>query len=393
MLNNEVVIERSLNCSFENMDYNNSTLGTQLALLTAFENLAVGFETKKKSGTMSLDDVKYFKAGFEQYGTLIGYQSKTTGFENLDTLSLDVSIEELEGEKQGILDRFIKGFTNTFNRITDAVDDIKSSIDQWTDIKGEKYSNIVTEIEKGDREPKAIELTDTSINTSLACYFDMYGEFNIGTFSKFITSTYELVTKDKVVDWVNTFGYDQLVVSKDNEKDIPRHKPSVDFIDRFKNPEIRRWMHKDTKWAMVNNFTSPKISILTLKQNTEDGASHDYDVFKIPESTYIGKKIKLSPSDVKQLAKLLKDASKEAYTIKNILNNIRIEHLMKDFKSTLATMGYTMVLNVFALRRIMRQYNASLLFLDGAFNCSFRYFSSYIHMLDTLHSMIKKSSY
>ena len=389
----EVVIERELNKSFEAMDYNNNNLGTQLGLLNSFENIALDFEKKKNDKTLTMDDVKYFKASFEQYGNLIGYKSRTTGFEDLNNQTLEVSIEELEGEKQGILDRFIKGFTNTFNRITDSIDDLKSGFDQWTDIKSEKYSNIVSEIEKGDREAKAIELNDTSINTSLACYYDMYGEFSISNFSKFITTSHELILKDKIVDWVNTFGYDQLVVSKDNEKDIPRHKPSIDFIDRFKNPEIRRWMSKDTKWAMVNNFTSPKISILTLKQNTEDGASHDFDIFKIPESTYLGKKIKLSPSDVKQLAKLLKEASKEAYTIKNILNNIRIEHVMKDFKSTLATMGYGAVLNIFALRRIIRQYNVSMLFLDGAFNCSFRYFSSYIHMLDTLHNMIKKSSY
>ena len=389
----EVVIERELNKSFEAMDYNNNNLGTQLGLLNSFENIALDFEKKKNDKTLTMDDVKYFKASFEQYGNLIGYKSQTTGFENLNNQTLEVSIEELEGEKQGILDRFIKGFTNTFNRITDGIDDLKSGFDQWTDIKSEKYSNIVSEIEKGDREAKAIELNDTSINTSLACYYDMYGEFSVSNFSKFITTSHELILKDKIVDWVNTFGYDQLVVSKDNEKDIPRHKPSIDFIDRFKNPEIRRWMSKDTKWAMVNNFTSPKISILTLKQNTEDGASHDFDIFKIPESTYLGKKIKLSPSDVKQLAKLLKEASKEAYTIKNILNNIRIEHVMKDFKSTLATMGYGAVLNIFALRRIIRQYNVSMLFLDGAFNCSFRYFSSYIHMLDTLHNMIKKSSY
>lgn len=389
----EVVIERELNKSFEAMDYNNNNLGTQLGLLNSFENLALDFEDKKINKTLTMDDVKYFKASFEQYGNLIGYKSQTTGFENLNNQTLEVSIEELEGEKQGILDRFIKGFTNTFNRITDGIDDLKSGFDQWTDIKSEKYQNIVSEIEKGDREAKAIELNDTSINTSLACYFDMYGEFTISNFSKFITTSHELILKDKIVDWVNTFGYDQLVVSKDNEKDIPRHKPSIDFIDRFKNPEIRRWMSKDTKWAMVNNFTSPKISILTLKQNTEDGASHDFDIFRIPESTYLGKKIKLSPSDVKQLAKLLKEASKEAYTIKNILNNIRIEHVMKDFKSTLATMGYGAVLNIFAIRRIIRQYNVSMLFLDGAFNCSFRYFSSYIHMLDTLHNMIKKSSY
>ena len=389
----EVVIERELNKSFEAMDYNNNNLGTQLGLLNSFENIALDFEKKKNDKTLTMDDVKYFKASFEQYGNLIGYKSQTTGFENLNNQTLEVSIEELEGEKQGILDRFIKGFTNTFNRITDGIDDLKSGFDQWTDIKSEKYSNIVSEIEKGDREAKAIELNDTSINTSLACYYDMYGEFSISNFSKFITTSHELILKDKIVDWVNTFGYDQLVVSKDNEKDIPRHKPSIDFIDRFKNPEIRRWMSKDTKWAMVNNFTSPKISILTLKQNTEDGASHDFDIFKIPESTYLGKKIKLSPSDVKQLAKLLKEASKEAYTIKNILNNIRIEHVMKNFKSTLATMGYGAVLNIFAIRRIIRQYNVSMLFLDGAFNCSFRYFSSYIHMLDTLHNMIKKSSY
>lgn len=389
----EVVIERELNKSFEAMDYNNNNLGTQLGLLNSFENIALDFEKKKNDKTLTMDDVKYFKASFEQYGNLIGYKSRTTGFEDLNNQTLEVSIEELEGEKQGILDRFIKGFTNTFNRITDGIDDLKSGFDQWTDIKSEKYSNIVSEIEKGDREAKAIELNDTSINTSLACYYDMYGEFSISNFSKFITTSHELILKDKIVDWVNTFGYDQLVVSKDNEKDIPRHKPSIDFIDRFKNSEIRRWMSKDTKWAMVNNFTSPKISILTLKQNTEDGASHDFDIFKIPESTYLGKKIKLSPSDVKQLAKLLKEASKEAYTIKNILNNIRIEHVMKDFKSTLATMGYGAVLNIFALRRIIRQYNVSMLFLDGAFNCSFRYFSSYIHMLDTLHNMIKKSSY
>lgn len=389
----EVVIERELNKSFEAMDYNNNNLGTQLGLLNSFENIALDFEKKKNDKTLTMDDVKYFKASFEQYGNLIGYKSRTTGFEDLNNQTLEVSIEELEGEKQGILDRFIKGFTNTFNRITDGIDDLKSGFDQWTDIKSEKYSNIVSEIEKGDREAKAIELNDISINTSLACYYDMYGEFSISNFSKFITTSHELILKDKIVDWVNTFGYDQLVVSKDNEKDIPRHKPSIDFIDRFKNSEIRRWMSKDTKWAMVNNFTSPKISILTLKQNTEDGASHDFDIFKIPESTYLGKKIKLSPSDVKQLAKLLKEASKEAYTIKNILNNIRIEHVMKDFKSTLATMGYGAVLNIFALRRIIRQYNVSMLFLDGAFNCSFRYFSSYIHMLDTLHNMIKKSSY
>ena len=393
MLNNEIVKERELNSSFENIDYYHSTLGTQLALLTGFESLAFDFDNKKKNDSLTPDDIKYYKAGFEQFAILIGYESKSIGFENLASQSLEVSIEELEGEKQGILDRFLKGFTNTFNRVTDTIDDIKSSLDQWTDIKSEKYDNIVNEIEKGDREPKTVELTDSGINTSLACYFDMYGEFNINTFSKFITSAHDLIIKDKVVDWVNTYGYDQLIVAKDNEKDIPRHKASIDFIDRFKNPEIRKWMHKDTKWALVNNFTSPKVSILTLKQNTEDGAWHDFDVFKIPESSYLDKKIKLSPSDVKQLAKLLKDASKEAYTIKNILNNIRIEHIMKDFKSTLATMGYGLVLNVFALRRIMRQYNVSILFLDGAFNCSFRYFSSYIHMLDTLHNMIKKSSY
>ena len=221
----------------------------------------------------------------------------------------------------------------------------------------------------------------------------MYGEFNINTFTKFVTEAHDLILKDKVVDWVNTYGYDQLIVSKDNEKDIPRCKPALDFVDRFKNQEIRRWMNKDTKWALVNNFTSPKIAILTLTQNQEDGAVHNFDYFRIPESTYLNKKIKLSPSDVKQLTKLLKDSSKEAYTIKNILNNIRIEHIMKDFKSTLATMGYGLVLNVFALRRIIRQYNVSVLFINSAFNCSFRYFSSYIHMLDTLHNMIKKSSY
>lgn len=393
MINKENTLEKDIIESFENYSATGSTLSTQLALLTGFENLVFDFETKKKNNSITVDDVKYFKAGFEQFGTLIGYEFKSTGFESLEGKSLEVSIEELEGEKQGILDRFLKGVTNTFGRITDTIDDLKTGLDQWTDIKSEKYANIVNEIEKGDREPKSIELTDSAINSSLACYFDMYGEFSIGNFTKFINEAHDLILKDKIVDWVNTYGYDQLVVAKDNEKDIPRHKPSIDFIDRFKNPEIRRWMHKDTKWAMVNNFTSPKISILTLKQNTEDGAWHDFDVFKIPESTYIGKKIKLSPTDVKQIAKLLKEASKEAYTIKNILNNIRIEHVMKDFKSTLATLGYGVVFNVFALRRLIRQYNVSLLFLDGAFNCSFRYFSSYTHMLDTLHTIIKKSSY
>lgn len=99
----------------------------------------------------------------------------------------------------------------------------------------------------------------------------MYGNFNTSTFSKFIHDYVELITKHKIYDWIDKDYLANLLVAKDNETPIPIAKPSLDFLDKLKSNEIRKWLRKDLKWAMVDKCTSSKFSILSVTQNSEDG--------------------------------------------------------------------------------------------------------------------------
>lgn len=360
--------------------------GVISGLFLALEVKSLAYDANKEKGTLSNEDINGVKQAINNINLFLGETPSSISHEDM-TLSL----EELEAEKKSMLDRFTKYLTNTGDKLATTIEDIA---DQFKKLDMSSLSNLMElkqELKSGARKFNKTSIEDTGILKDLAIYFSMYSDFKPASFGEFMNIPTELVDGG-VVDFVIKHGYDNIVVSNDNAADIPKDPVSLKVIDRIHVKNVRDWLSKDTKFAMVDRLQGDRLGVISLYQDRQETDARQ-DRFTIPASVYTNKSITLSSdADLLKLIEVCEKASKDFTKNMEEIKKLKWDTLKKNTRSALASGGYMYLFGPFALRRYLRNLNAAETLANGIVMADAKLVRSQLALMKTVYNIIKAST-
>ena len=360
--------------------------GVISGLFLALEVKSLAYDANKEKGTLSNEDINGVKQAINNINLFLGETPSSISHEDM-TLSL----EELEAEKKSMLDRFTKYLTNTGDKLATTIEDIA---DQFKKLDMSSLSNLMElkqELKSGARKFNKTSIEDTGILKDLAIYFSMYSDFKPASFGEFMNIPTELVDGG-VVDFVIKHGYDNIVVSNDNAADIPKDPVSLKVIDRIHVKNVRDWLSKDTKFAMVDRLQGDRLGVISLYQDRQETDARQ-DRFTIPASAYANKSITLSSdADLLKLIEVCEKASKDFTKNMEEIKKLKWDTLKKNTRSALASGGYVYLFGPFALRRYLRNLNAAETLANGIVMADAKLVRSQLALMKTVYNIIKAST-
>ncbi len=248
-----------------------------------------------------------------------------------------VSNEDLDGEKQNFLTRMGKSLTNVAGELGDV---IHNTLDMFKDYDMSSINYLVdleNKLKQGKVEVLTKEVFDTGINKKLGIYFSMHTEFNTSSFRDFINIPSKLFLEHDLIDNFIKYGKEYLIEEKSSS--IPNMEESIRIIDNIHIPEIRKWLHKDTKVALLNRISGNTMNIMSLQIDRNNEAEFRNDHFRIDSSYYYNKTISIDNRDLIELINICVDSSKHfmenMLMIKKLNYNSITEQLDSDAKSVM----------------------------------------------------------
>ena len=385
-LNNYIVSSESMDDKISSMESIAKDSNVVMALYLDLESKSDIYDKKKANGTLSNEDIQGVKISMENVRLFLEGDDLKSSNENL-TLSL----EELEAEKKSMIDRMLKYITNQGAFFMSTFTDLKDMFTKLDMSPVQDLAELKQELKNGNRTFEKKTVTDPSILKDLAVYFSMYKDFNVSNFEKFINIPSELIDGG-IVDFVIKHGYDNIIVSNDNAKDIPIDPVSTKVIDRIHVKSVREWLSKDTKFAMLDRLAGPKIGIISFYQDRKETDARQ-DRFTIPESTYVNSEVTINSKE--DLIKLIDVCEKVTKTFAlNIeeLKRLRFDTLAKNTRSALASAGYDLLLGPFSIRRQLRQQNAAMTLANGILNADAKLVRSQLTLIKTVYNIIRATT-
>jgi len=291
--------------------------------------------------------------------------------DQVDLESIDIAVEadKLNNDKKTLLETAYKQLTNLTSSFKIIADDWKFSSKKLAVKNASKIEALLSELKTGDRVmKKEVDAKRAKvIRKRLATMFVTGRKFNLKDIKDYNNLPYQAVVKEKLFEEAYTFAYDNLIVSKSNEKDIPAHNGSIKFLDKINLPLIKKWIPKDVKFGMINNYFGATFTLLTVSQSMEHGADVRHNYFTIPKHEY--ENVKLTPWSDKDLIALLESNDsllKNSKDIEKAGTSLFKNSLYKHIRSTLVTVAFTSVFQLLAIKRIFRQIFLGNTFFNGS---------------------------
>jgi len=260
-----------------------------------------------KAGKFSKEHLAVSIESFMTMSSDLGY-NYAPAFESLSFESADgvtLAIEALDGGRQGLLARITKSFKNGWEGLTATFSDLDATAKILRSFNEKKLKDILAEIESGARKPSSsYNPVNTAVSKKLAIYYAMGNQnFDVNSVITQINMAYNLIVEKKLFTDGCKYVVEALSVGWEDAKEIPVFKPSIDVVDKFTLPEIRKWLNRDTKAAVVSEFIGHKFNITSVYQNaSETDCRNDY--YTVPSEMYAKKETPmLKQQDIVKLLK------------------------------------------------------------------------------------------
>ncbi len=357
-LTNESMMEKEL-------DQLVFSLEDRLRSINEAHNIIASLESrnildKNLSASGKFDD-QALRSSFEELMNIcdsIGYSSNLT-LEN-------ISFEALEGERKSIGDRLVKWFENAWQGILSIVKEAENLIGLLQSVKISKLAMLKKQLENNELVSIGDKYIKSSIlSKKLAIYGAMGNkDVKLNTLQEHLSIPYNLIVKENLLEQLSEYAIDNLVVSKTLENDIPKHKPSVDVVDKIVVPEIREWLNKDTKLAMFSNTIGDRIKVLSVYQD-DKGADARYDNYKISSKYHIDN---INVFNTKELIELCKTGLELADNTEKLASKGKksfFETMWQNLRTSFMTQVFTHLFSIFAIKRIWRQAHMVDIFAGG----------------------------
>jgi len=279
--------------------------------------------------------------------------------------SPELSVEAYEQKRRSVIDSVI-------NKVWTTVETLISG-DTWKDMPGAVVAvfardskkeatlrTIKSKLESGELTFKKSVSSSDSLKRMLGGYSLRHKKFDSNNLVKFMDDYFSLI-RSGIIDTAISEAYDSLVQSIKNEYRFKPHKPSLAFIESLKNLDNEDILYKDTKLIISHGVTYSNMGILQILQGEgtgdDDGVRYYSDLRKIPSRLY--NDLVPSVDSKKDLIKLIDHAIETKVSTRRSLTTKSSQRVAKEWiktiRSQIATIAYTGLFNILAIRRLLRQ--------------------------------------
>lgn len=357
-LTNESMLEKEIDSLIFSLEDRLRNINEAHNTIASLESRNILDNNLKVSG--KFDDYA-LKSSFEELMILsdnIGYKSN---------LSLEnISFEALEGERKAIGDRLIKWFENAWQGILSTVKEVENLIGLLQSVKVSKLVMLKKQLETNELVSIGDKFIKSSIMSKKLAIYGAMGnkDLKLKTLQEHLSIPYNLIVKENLLEQLSEFAIDNLVVGKTLENDIPKHKASIDEVDKIVVPEIREWLNKNTKLAMFSNTIGDRIKVLSVYQD-DKGADARYDSYKISSKYHIEN---INVFNTKELIELCNTGIELADNTEKLASKGKksfFETMWQNLRTSFMTQVFTQLFGIFAIKRIWRQAHMVDVFAGG----------------------------
>ena len=346
-------------------------------------------EDKHIKGTLTIEDLKLFNMvlGYNEPISTINMSSEC------DVYAL--AVEELEGERKSFLERFSKGTENlakSIGRTADAVDSIGHLFAKTYKI--DTIKELLAELENGTRTVTGEYSGDKNkLNQSLGVYYSMGNSaLDVRNLETFLTIPYEVFVTSGFLNKYVKDMITNLAVSRGSEDTIPKDNISVNILDKITLPEVRQWLHKDTKAGVISEIIGHKFHITSIYQDAKGADARD-DYVAVPVSIYANKPIpKFNKNELISLLKFGITLHDYGYKMSENNKAAAFSTLIHNTLHNIATKLLASVFSIFAIKRQIRQAFMANEFAAGVMSALLHNYKSYIKSGDMIIDIVKNST-
>ena len=303
---------------------------------------------------------------------LTGLSVKYFGDSEVGTI---ISNEDLTGERVNLITRFIKRLKDIYTRIFDIFNEVSALAGLFSDVNVVPLRDLREQILNKDRKMISDKRIDagsvTAINKKLGIYYEMNtSKLEVKSLIDHFDMPYQLIVKEKLFNELGSYIYDQLIVGRfsligeDAEAPIPINKTAVKYLKSFKSPQIKKWLHKDTKAGIVDRTIGSRFSIVSVYQDYK-GADARHDFFTINGQDMNNDIPVWSEKELISLLDYGIETADKFQAISNIATDGVWEQTWNELRSSFMTQIYQAGFGIFSIKRTWRYYYMASEFYSG----------------------------
>lgn len=369
--------------------------------LVKLTNVACGIEArmiadgemvknKKLTSEHVVASIESFINTTNEIGYNVKFNVEALSFESVD--GVIAALEALDGERQSVLARIGKVIANGWEGLLKTASNIDAYGKLLKSYNVAKLNAMITEIQSGARKPAgSYNPQNVPVSKKLAIYYSMgNAKFDTNAVIAHINLAYDLIVEKKLFTDGCQKVVETLLVSKSDEDKIDTFQPSVDVLDKFTLPDVRKWINKDTKAGLVSNLIGNKFTIVSVFQD-DKGAAARSDHYTVPTNVYVGKPVPaLNQADALKLLKAGVELGPKGAKMAEVGKSEYWKKVKDHLSTSLRTTGWGMIGGVFSIPRQIRQTNLVNTWIGGVILALLHLKKSHIDSGEMIYQIIDK---